>query len=482
MELFNGLGYIEGITIINIEGEILFTAKFNNKFGVHDENYEIVGKKLLDIYENLTEDTSSIYEAMRKGKPVICDNQELKSKGRDPIQISSISMPIKSGGVIVGAIDLSVTYDGRPIVSDKKDDDVKAFSKRILNSYNKVGRLSHNDEAIYNLDDIITCSPQMLVLKENILKLAKTDFPIMIYGESGTGKELIAHSIHKSSGRADKPFVVQNCGAIPETLIESILFGTSKGAFTGAMDSIGLLELADGGTLFLDEINSMPIEIQPKLLRVVEDGTFRRVGDKSSRKVDVRILSSTNETPKSIVESGKLRADLYYRLAMLQVEIPPLRSRKGDIPLLANYFTEKYGRMIGREISGVSKNALSIMSRYPWRGNVRELENAIAYGMCVMEEGCNELEARHIEARMADAAEGTVATEGIAGGAGNLTGFGEESIDLGQSSLTEMVEAYEKKIIEKALAACGGNVSKAADILSVPRQTLSRKIKAYGIF
>lgn len=465
MELFNGLGYIEGITIINVEGEILFSAKFNNKFGSRTENYEIVGKKFLDIYENLDENTSSVYEAMRKGVPVIRDKQILKSAGRDPIEISSVSIPIKSNGVIVGAIDLSVTDNGADAISRRKEADVLGFKDEILYNYNKIEDLSIKDKARYRLEDIITCDPQMLALKDSIVKLGKTEFPLMIYGESGTGKELVAHSIHRASPRAGRSFVVQNCASIPATLIESILFGTSKGAFTGAVDSIGLIELADGGTLFLDEINSMPVEIQPKLLRVVQDGTFRRVGDKKTRKVDVRIISSTNESPKAIVDSGKLRSDLYFRLAMLQVEIPPLRNRKDDIPLLVSHFTNKYSKLLNRPINGVSKKALDLMNRYSWKGNVRELENVIAYGMCIMEEGCTILDAGHIEGRISLSADPV----------------SSEMPGIPEGPLNEMVDSYEKQLIQNALIRCEGNISKAAEQLSVPRQTLARKAKNHNL-
>ncbi len=465
MKMFENPGYIEGITIINVEGEILFTAKFNNKFGSKNENYEIVGKKLLDIYENLDENTSSLYEAMRKGVPIFREKQELKATGWKPIEISSISLPIRSKGVIVGAIDLSVTDNGEASTKGSLAEDVQNFSEEILHSYSKVDKLQLKDEARFGLEDIVTRDPKMLELKESIGKLAKAEFPILIYGESGTGKELVAHSIHKASKRAAKHFVVQNCGAIPETLIESILFGTSKGAFTGAVDSIGLIELADGGSLFLDEINSMPVEVQSKLLRFVQDGTFRRIGDKKIRKVDVRIISSTNETPKSIVDSGKLRADLYFRLAMLQVEIPPLRKRKGDIPLLASYFMDKYSKLLNKKVASVSKSALKLMDGYSWGGNIRELENVIAYGMCVMEDSCDELDSRHIQSRISL----------------NVISEKPTEEEIGAGALTELVEAYEKRIIQKTLEACGGNISKAADMLTVPRQTLSRKAKNYGL-
>lgn len=195
-KLFNGKGYIEGITIINVEGEILFSAKFNNKLDSREENYEVVGKKFLDIYENLDENTSSVYVAMRKGVPVYIENQPLKSAGLEPIEITSLSIPIKSGRTVVGAIDLSVSS------GEQRQEDGAEIMDEVLYSYNKVNSLEHGaDKAIYKTDDIQTCDGKMLEMKDNIGKLAKTDLPVLIYGETGTGKELVAHSIHNASRR-----------------------------------------------------------------------------------------------------------------------------------------------------------------------------------------------------------------------------------------------------------------------------------------
>lgn len=457
-KLFNGKGYIEGITIINVEGEILFSAKFNNKLDASEGNYEVVGKKFLDIYENLDENSSTAYIAMQKGMPIYMENQMIKSANRDPIEITSLSIPIKSGRTVVGAIDLSVSDN------EQQDHDGVEIIDEVLYAYNNVDSLSHvSDEATYRVEDIQTCDSKMLEFRDNIVKLAKTDMPVLIYGETGTGKELVAHSLHNASKREGKPFVVQNCASIPANLMESILFGTSKGAFTGAVDNMGLLELANGGTLFLDEINSMPLELQPKILRVIQEGTFRRVGDKEVKKVDVRIISSTNEEPSKIVAEGRLRMDLYYRLAVMILEIPPLRKRKKDIPLLTNYFISKYNNLFGKQIHRVSSKLYEELGECQWKGNVRELENTIAYGVGMAEDDAETLELRHIEDRL------------------HILDKKEEDFELEERPLTELVSDYERNIIKAVLQKTDSNITRAAAMLGVPRQTLSRKVKEYEI-
>lgn len=471
-KLFKDIGYIEGITIINVEGEILFSAKFNNKMNEKEENYEVVGKKFLDVYENLDENNSTTYRAMRDGVPIYVENQELKSVGQKPINITSLSVPIKSGRSIVGAIDLSVVSD------PPKETDGVEIKDEVLYAYNKVESLRRaDDKAVYTVDDIHTCESVMIQMKENIAKFAKTDLPVLIYGETGTGKELVAHSLHNLSSRKDKPFVVQNCSSIPANLIESILFGTSKGAFTGAVDNMGLLELADGGTLFLDEINSMPMELQPKILRVIQDGTFRRVGGKDVRQVDVRIISSTNEKLENVISEGRFRTDLFYRLAVLVLEIPPLRNRKSDIRLLANLFIGKYNAMFGKKIHKVEPHVYDALSQCYWKGNVRELESVIAAAVCVADERAETLECSHISDRLGSLEK--VTESGNQRGDADMADTALPGAERG--ALTDMVSEYEKKLIAKALSEADGNITKAAQLLDVPRQTLSRKVKEYDL-
>ncbi|MBP1926056.1 arginine utilization regulatory protein [Sedimentibacter acidaminivorans] len=457
--LFNGKGYIDGITIIDIKGEILFTAKFNNKLNSeNNENYEVVGKNFLDVYENLNNENSSTYKSMQLGVPLYIENQILKSKGKKEIKITSLSVPIKSGNKIVGAIDLSVSENDDKNSEDNIEIDSEIFEKNNMNKLNSVG-----NQAKYVAESIITNNARMLELKNHINVVADCDLPTMIYGETGTGKELFAQSIHNASKRKEKPFISQNCAAIPDTLLESILFGTSKGAFTGAVDNKGLLELADGGTLFLDEINSMPLHLQSKLLRVLQDGTFRSIGAKESKSVDIKVIAALNEEPLKAIERGYLRRDIYYRLSVLNINIPPLRDRKDDIPLLVSFNVAKYNKVFNKNIKYVSNKLYDKLRDYDWPGNIRELENVIIHGLSVVDKTKEKLEFRDIEDKYNE-----------------LIQFNED-VELKIEPLTEMVNNYERCIIEKTLKHVEYNVTKASKLLNIPRQTLQRKAKQYNL-
>ena len=226
--------------------------------------------------------------------------------------------------------------------------------------------------------DILGATPRMQRVLRMVEKIAPTDSPVLITGESGTGKELVARAIHYQSRRADRPFIALNCGALPENLVESELFGHVRGAFTGAQhEKRGLFEEADRGTLFLDEIGELAPNLQVKLLRVLQQGEVRRVGDNQARLVDVRILAATNKDLLAALKSGEFREDLYYRLNVFQIELPPLRDRRDDIGVLAMYFMSRYARRQGKELDGFSPEAQATLLRYDYPGNVRELENAV---------------------------------------------------------------------------------------------------------
>ena len=228
---------------------------------------------------------------------------------------------------------------------------------------------------------IIGRNPKMLQVYTQIRDMATNDYPVHIFGETGTGKELVAAAIHKESRRGGKPFVPVNCGALPEGILESELFGHVKGAFTGALrDKKGRFELANGGTMFLDEITDLPRIVQAKLLRVLQEGTFERVGDEKSISVDVRIISATNRDLKREVERGNFREDLYYRINVVPIQLPPVRKRKSDVPILVEHFLDK-AQEEGQETLGLSKEALAMITDYPWPGNVRELQSALRFAL-----------------------------------------------------------------------------------------------------
>ena len=230
----------------------------------------------------------------------------------------------------------------------------------------------------HNFEEIIGQSQPVRQLLRKLEQVAPTEATVLIQGETGTGKELLARAVHDSSRRKDRALVKVNCGSIPSGLVESELFGHEKGAFTGATQRrIGRFELANGGTIFLDEVAELPMDTQVKLLRVLQEGEFERVGSSETIKVDVRVIAATNRDPKEIVANGTFRSDLFYRLNVFPLEVPPLRDRKGDIPLLVNFFLSKFGKKLGKELHGVSQKAMESLTNYSWPGNVRELQNVV---------------------------------------------------------------------------------------------------------
>lgn len=475
--LFHGKGYIDGITIINLEGEILFTAKLNGKLSNQENSKQLLGQKFLEVYENLDPSTSSTYKAMELGVPLYVENQLLKAKGQEGIRITSLSIPIKSMDRIVGAIDLSMqesqeepARDGAEAVTLNAVDFPVSAAQKLAAS---------KDMASFTTDDIIAVDERMKKAKEYIPVVASCALPVMIYGETGTGKEVFAQAIHNASGRRDKPFITQNCAALPDTLLESILFGTAKGAFTGATENKGLFELADGGTLFLDEINSMPLQLQSKLLRVLQDGSFRSLGARSSKRVDVKIIAATNVEPIQAIQKGQLRQDIYYRLSMMSIHIPPLRERRKDISSFVNLYVNKHNATFHKKIQYVSKELLAQFEQYDWPGNVRELEQVIVYGMSRVEENRNRLE-------FEDVSDQFQKRTGMAGG--ETTEYRPlqpptprvEAQD-GGTPLRESVCVYERELIRQTMNMTGGNLTQAAKLLDIPRQTLQRKVKRYEI-
>ncbi len=300
----------------------------------------------------------------------------------------------------------------------------------------------------------------MRAVLEMLVKIAPTDSAILIQGESGTGKELVANAIHQRSRRRDGPFVIINCGALQETVLESELFGHEKGAFTGAVAAKpGLFELADGGTLFLDEIGEVSPAMQVRLLRVIETGRFFRVGGVRERIVDVRILSATNKDLRKVVEAGTFRQDLFYRVAMITVSLPPIRDRRGDIPLLVQHILEQQAAL-GRKT--VSPEALDLLTAYPWPGNVRELQHVILRALILAPTDRIGPEDLPLDLRVRP---GLLAPAAPALPAGPLT----------------TLQELERQHIVRVLTEVKGHRGRAAEILGIDPKTLYRKIRAYRI-
>jgi two-component system response regulator PilR (NtrC family) len=314
---------------------------------------------------------------------------------------------------------------------------------------------------------IVGASREMLEIFRLISRVAPSKASILVVGESGTGKELAARAIHVLSPRADKPFVVVNCTAIPETLIESELFGHVKGAFTGASaNKPGLVEEADTGTLFLDEVGDIPFPVQAKLLRFLQNRECRRVGGNETKKVDVRVIAATNINLEKYMEQGLFREDLYYRLNVIAVRIPPLRDREEDIPLLIEHFLKKFASEQGKEITQVSSLAMRVLCSYQYPGNVRELENIVE--RCVTLERSNQLTAEHLPAKMVESADSASAKSAF--------DIPADGIDLDGAT-----QDLERKLITRALEMTGGNRSRAAQLLGITLRSLRYRLTKLGM-
>jgi Nif-specific regulatory protein len=320
----------------------------------------------------------------------------------------------------------------------------------------------------YHPDNIVGNSREMQEVYDQIFQVAKSHATVLINGETGTGKELVSHAIHYASNRASEPFVRVHCAALPESLIESELFGHVKGAFTGAVsDRKGRFELADGGTIFLDEIGEIPLSIQAKLLRVLQEREFERVGGNKTIKVNVRVIAATHRDLPVMVEKGLFREDLYYRLSVFPIFVPPLLKRKADIILLADYFMAKYAAENDKKVSKLSNEALDLLMRHRWPGNVRELENCIERAVLLAD--CEVIRPDVLPSSIQVPSEP------------DKLELGPTPVLVEGASLSEMVEGYEKTLMAEALKLTHGNIAAAARLLLSTPRIVSYKVKQYGL-
>ena len=349
-------------------------------------------------------------------------------------------------------------------ITEKIEEKIEEIKKRVKREIDKTfekqevkAGLNPREGLKYSYDEIIGNSPKLLNVLREIDKVADSDATVLILGDSGTGKELVAEALHQNSGRSKKPFEVIQCAAIPKDLLESELFGSKRGAFTGAVDKKGMFERADGGTLFFDEIGEMPLELQAKLLRAIEGYGFEKVGGEQVINVDVRIVAATNrDLPKAVTE-GDFRSDLYYRLNMVTIELPLLRERKEDIPILAAYFLEKYRVAHKRPVRKISRKAMEMLEEYDWPGNIRELNNYIGKAVLYAEGAV--ILPQHLPVAQQDQTTPT-ATE----------------IPVGLT-----MKEIEKEVILKTLEACEGNRTQTAKTLGMGLRTVQNRLKEYGL-
>ncbi|MBU3113415.1 sigma-54 interaction domain-containing protein [Clostridium lacusfryxellense] len=405
------------------------------------------GKHVTEIIEN-----TKLHIVSRTGEKEFGEIQEVNGH-----KIISMRIPIESDGKVVGAI-------GKVMFKDLSN--FKILSNKLMNyekdAENRKNELSTEGKAIYTFENIIGTSDKSLKVMNLAKRVAKIDSNVLITGESGTGKELFAHSIHNASGRCLKPFVKINCGAIPAELFESEMFGYEEGAFTGAKRTgkKGKFEYADGGTILLDEIGDMPMNMQVKLLRVIQEKELVRVGGNSVIKVDIRIISSTNRSLKQLIKDGKFREDLYYRLDVMHLKLPSLRERLEDIEELANELRKKICKKYNVYSEGISSEAIDCLKSYSWPGNIRELENVVERAINLLDDVVY-IMPKHLPEKMIN---------------GKIKKYSLEN-----NYLKDVVETVEKDLIMECIKKTCGNKKETAKILGLSRAGLYKKLNRYNL-
>ncbi|MFB7138978.1 sigma-54 interaction domain-containing protein [Gottfriedia sp. NPDC056225] len=418
---------------------------------------DVLHKNLLDVFTFQKNQSSTLLEALQKGKVRKNIKQSyFNNKGKEVTTIND-TYPIMKDHKIIGAIEMVR--------------DVTELKQSVQDG------ILQNRNTRYTFEQLIGTSASFKSIIEDAKRSAKTSSSVLIVGETGTGKELFAQSIHNASQRATKPFISQNCAALPETLIESILFGTKKGAFTGAIDKPGLFEEANGGTLLLDEINSLSPNLQAKLLRVIQERKVRRIGDTSEKELDVRIIATINEDPIEAIANNHLRKDLYYRLSVVSLFLPPLRERFEDILLLANFFIQKYNRLFGHQVTKLDEDVSNFFLSHNWPGNIRELEHMIEGAMNLVENETT-ISSTHLPSRFFNEKRNVISASTIS------QNKEVKSVDIteDQSNLKNTLLNKEKQYIMNVLNEHNGNITKAAKQLGISRQNLQYRIRKLNLF
>lgn len=415
---------------------------------------DVLHKPLSEVFQFPTGQESTLLTVLRTGKSIRNTRQTYFNDKQKEITTINNTYPIMENGQIVGAMEIA--------------DDITKMERLIREN------LLEKNGSRYTFDQIIGQSSPILDVIESAKRAARTSSSVLVVGETGAGKELFVQSIHNASLRASGPLISQNCAALPDSLIEGLLFGTARGAFTGAIERPGLFEQAEGGTLFLDEINSLSMPLQAKLLRALQEKSIRRIGDTKDRSIDVRIIAAINEDPVEAIANDHLRKDLYYRLGVVTLFIPPLRERKEDIPVLVKHFIEKYNQLFQMEVVGVSDEVHQFFTEHDWPGNVRELQHLIEGAMNLMFDETI-ISYEHLPLhflRRAPAAAILVEQQ--------TQGSFLPSLDEGKS-LKETMQEFETSYIHHVVEKYNGNISRAAKELQISRQSLQYRLRKLGI-
>lgn len=444
----------EGVHVIDDQGK---TIIYNERMAELEKltGKEVLNKPFEDVFKDVED--STLLKSLHNKSIIINKNQSYINKYGKEITTINTTVPILSEENVVAALEIA-----HNITQIKEMTDTILELQKDIHNPNETKNKRIRE---YRFHNIVGNSESFKKTIEIAKRASKTDASVFIYGETGTGKELIAQSIHFDGMRKDKPFIAQNCAAIPDSLLEGLLFGTAKGGFTGAVDREGLFEQASGGTLLLDEINSMPYDTQAKLLRVLQEGYVRRVGGTKDIPIDVRIIASSNERPEDIVGSGKIRKDLYYRLNIININIPPLRERKDDVLILSEKFIEKYNKKFNKDVWILSDKSKEKLLNYDFPGNIRELENIIMGAISLLDD-------EHV---ITD----NYISINPAFEKSNFNLNIEQNIK--ENGLPLIMDTIERDIIEKIYSENNENISRTAEILKIKRQTLQHKLKKYNI-
>ncbi|MFO7878085.1 MAG: sigma 54-interacting transcriptional regulator [Desulfovermiculus sp.] len=486
---FSGIDFLEpllnlntGVIITDVSGRILLYNNAQSRID-HLEPSQVLNRPVTEVY-GLSENQSLILCCLRNSEPIIEQSSSYHpSHSTDLYQGIYSVYPLRSGGQITGALCFAHHGDAtQKTPQNKTPKDEKGSS-------------SSKNSTQFTFSDLIGASPEFLACMNRARAASVTSSTVMICGETGTGKEMLAQSIHNESPRRHNPFIAVNCAAIPENLQESIIFGTTRGAFTGAMERRGLFEAAQGGTLYLDEVDSMSPSLQAKLLRVLQDMKIRRLGSNTEKFINLRIISSVKKNYRQPLPMNTLRKDLYYRLSVVYLEIPPLRVRTKDLDLLTTHFINRNNISLGLHVESISPQVMELFFNYTWPGNVRELEHVLEGAMnAVGKERVLRLE--HIPANFA-IEEGS-SSESQAGnnfytffpindkdtllkGLDRLKSSNSETEFQGDINLTRAQNRSEAELLYKVIKAAQGNISQAARHLGISRQLLHYKLKKFGI-
>lgn len=434
-----------------------YDATLNNRSKEYDSQ-DILNKYYFDVYPELKRSESSVVRCIETGQIVIMKHQTYYDYLGRKFITNNVTFPIMRRGNLVAVVELAMDSD-----EEGKTDTVSSrkFDEFVL-------RLQ-KDAGLITFDTILTNDDRMKKAIEQARILATLPNPVLIYGETGTGKELFAQSMINYSGVPKNKVVIQNCAAVPDNLMESILFGTVRGVYTGAENKSGLFEEADGGVLFLDEISSIPYTVQAKLLRVIQDGTFRPLGATKDKQVNVKIIGAMNVDPVKAIEEGTFRSDLFYRFSSGFISLVPLRERKEDIRLFIDYYVDYFSQIYGKDIERVDSEVKELFMNRPWEGNVRELRNVIE-SMVVTSGDKKIIDVsdlpEYIRHELDQEPKVQEEPEEIA-----------ENEERRRPTYHELMDRYEEKIIRNALEEAGGNVSRAGEILDIPRETLRYRMK-----